>query len=246
MSLSDPKKNSGPTRTIVLAVRTRYTACRAAGSERSNESKRRERGLLLFTPTAVFANHLTDICRHHADRLFTYQHWCCLRDHHRKTSPHLYKALRRQGIRSVQVWQVLRELLQEQVSIRDLTTILQTLLERPGQSQAQWVEASRTALSGYLTETCQSSPGTLEVVRMDPGQEETLRRAEPDQLRRLAQELVEMLQLPTQGGWGVHFLTESDCRRTLRDLLKPSLPRAVFLSLNELPPDLTLRPLLTI
>lgn len=141
---------------------------------------------------------------------------------------------------------MLRELLQEQVSIRDLTTILQTLLERPGQSQAQWVEASRTALSGYLTETCQSSPGTLEVVRMDPGQEETLRRAEPDQLRRLAQELVEMLQLPTQGGWGVHFLTESDCRRTLRDLLKPSLPRAVFLSLNELPPDLTLRPLLTI
>ncbi|MBS2034533.1 DUF4419 domain-containing protein [bacterium] len=100
------------------------------------------------TTVAQFSNHLTDLFRAHAAELLDYDIWCELRNRHRQARPNLYKALRSQGIGSIQIWQVLRGLLRQQVPIRDQVTILQTMLVRPGQTLMEWIEACRAELTG--------------------------------------------------------------------------------------------------
>jgi len=201
-----------------------------------------ELGMVLLDPVSVLASHLTDVCLCRASDLLCYQSYCGLLEHHKKSYPGLHQALEARAIDPVKVWQLLQELISERVSIRDMTRILQTVLVHPTHSLEQWVEACRAALAVQITQFYTEGSCSLEVVLLEPEQEEVLRRGSDSELESLCQDLAEF-QGPTDGGWGVNFLTEPDCRRPLRDLLRPSLPRAVFLSRGELLPEVTLRPL---
>ena len=199
-------------------------------------------GMLLLDSVSIVASHLTDVCLWRASELFCYQSYCALLDHHKKSFPGLHQALEARAIDPVKVWQLLQELLSERVSIRNMTRILQTVLVRPTHSLEQWVEACRAALAVQITQFYTEGGCSLEVVSLEPEQEEVLRQGSDSELESLCQELAEF-QEPTDGGWGVNFLAAPDCRRPLRDLLRPSLPRAVFLSRRELLPEVKLRPL---
>jgi flagellar biosynthesis protein FlhA len=74
------------------------------------------------------------------------------------------------------VQKVLQQLLREQVSIRDLSTILETMLDtaRTNKSPVLLVEAARQALGRSLVQPLLSEGGKLRVVTLDRSLEEEL------------------------------------------------------------------------
>ena len=75
-----------------------------------------------------------------------------------------------------EVQRVLQQLLRERVSIRDLGTILETLVETAAQNRSlpQLVEAARQSLGRRLVQPLLEADGTLRVIALEPALEEEL------------------------------------------------------------------------
>jgi len=148
-----------------------------------------------------------------------------------------------------EVQKTLQQLLREQVSIRDLSTILETLLDLAptNKNPVLLVEAARQALARALVQPLLSENGGLRVVTLDRSLEDELGRAfgglapagnaslQPpfarrilDGLRRLAGEQVAVAS-PV-------LLCSTPARYHLKRLLEPFLPKVVVLSPLEVPP----------
>jgi len=84
-------------------------------------------GATLLDPVSVVAAHLTKIARERAADIFTLNAGLELLKQPQLEA--VVELLQRQGFGHLELWKILRELLRQQVSIRDLTSILQGLLE---------------------------------------------------------------------------------------------------------------------
>lgn len=146
---------------------------------------------------------------------------------------------------------VLQQLLREQVSIRDLGTILEALIDAAAitKNPVLLVEATRQALGRALVRPLLTPDGSLRVLALDGAIEEELSRAfnpqapsspqtnalQPplarrilDGLRRLLGEQANMMN-PV-------LLCPTPARFHLKRLLEPFLPKMVVLSPGEIPP----------
>ena len=153
---------------------------------------------------------------------------------------------------------VLRRLLEERISIRDLRAILEALATfAPNEKDAlNLTELVRAQLRRALTFRLTRGAGQLGVVLVDPIIEDTVRRAVTRTpagsfltlppaaardvvaaLRRAASEA------QAQQGSSAVFLTQPDIRRFVRKLLETDLPDATVVSFAELLPEVALRPL---
>ena len=150
-----------------------------------------------------------------------------------------------------EVQKVLQQLLREQVSIRDLPTILETLLDTAAvnKNPVLLVEAARQALGRALVRPLLAEDGGLSVVTLDPGIEEELSRAfsgqavpscchaalEPSFVRRVLEGLKKLAGEQVRLATPVLFCN-TPARFHLRRLLEPFLPKVVVLSPGEVPP----------
>ena len=153
---------------------------------------------------------------------------------------------------------VLRRLLEERVSIRDLRAILEALasLATSEKDPLTLTELVRAQLRRALTFRLTKGAGQLGIVLIDPMIEDSVRRAitrtpagafltlPPAQardvvaaLRRAASEAAGQ-----QAGPPI-FLTQPDIRRFVRKLIETELADATVVSFAELLPEVTLRPL---
>ncbi|MCA9589137.1 MAG: FHIPEP family type III secretion protein [Myxococcales bacterium] len=152
---------------------------------------------------------------------------------------------------------VLRRLLEERVSVRDLRAILEALAtsaptEKDPLNLTELVRASmRRALTFRLTHGAPQ----LGVVLVDPIIEDTVRRAitrtaagafltlAPAAARDVVQALKRALDEARADGGVTVVLTQPDIRRFVRKLIETDAPEAVVVSFAELMPEVTLRPL---
>lgn len=202
-------------------------------------------GCMCFDPVSVICTHITETLWRQASQLLTFEGASYQLSLHRNHEPRLHAALEKRGVDEVKIWQLLQELLRERVSIRDLTTILQTLLIHPEASLNDSLEKVRRALAPQITHALTEGALHLEVVLLLEHQEERLRSLEAGPLEEVTREIVDALKQLTDGGWGVVFLVAPDLRLTLRDLLQPSLPLARFLATDQLLPEVVLLPFTT-
>jgi type III secretion protein V len=152
---------------------------------------------------------------------------------------------------------VLRRLLEERVSIRDLRAILEALALLAGTEKdpLTLTELVRGQLRRALTFKLTRGAPQLGVILVDPMIEDTVRRA----IQRTpagafltlapaaARDVVAALrraasEAGAQGGAPV-YLTQPDIRRFVRKLVETELPEAVVVSFVELLPEVALRPL---
>jgi type III secretion protein V len=138
---------------------------------------------------------------------------------------------------------VLKRLLQEQVSIRNLKAILDALVAPTTEGDAaQLAERCRGALARQISFQY-ASAGPLYAYLVDPAVEETLRQAGPaaaiDPMDAGA--ILEGVKRIARQGKAV-LLSSPDVRRMLRRLLEGAFPEVAVLTFTELDPELQVRP----
>ena len=207
-------------------------------------------GYAVVDQTSVLATHLAEVVKQHAYELLSRQEVKRLLDRLAESHPKLVEELVPKILSLGEVQKVLQQLLREQVSVRDLPTILETLLDSAGANKnpVLLVEAARQGLARALVRPLLSEGGGLRVVTLDHALEEELGRAfggpssavapmalQPpiarrilDGLRRLAGEQVQVAS-PV-------LLCATPARYYLKRLLEPFLPKVVVLSPLEVPP----------
>lgn len=216
------------------------------------------RGYVVVDQTSVLATHLAELVRQFAHELLTRQETKRLLDTLAESQPKLVDELVPRLLTLGEVQKVLQQLLREQVSVRDLTTILETLLDTApsNKSQVALVEACRQALGRSLVQPLLGEDRKLKVLTLDPTVEQEIQRSidpqfagertgGPATVRRVLESLQKSISDKTALN-SMTLLCSSPARFYLRRLLEPFLPRVVVLSPAEIPPAVSIQSLGTV
>jgi flagellar biosynthesis protein FlhA len=227
---------------------------------RNLESQALSLGYAVVDQTSVLATHLAELIRQHAYELLSRQETKRLLDRLSDSHPKLVEELVPRTLSLGEVQKVLQQLLREQVSIRDLATILETLLDTSATTKnpISLVEMSRQALGRALVRPLLSEDGGLRVLTLDPGIEDELTRAlnpqpgavssgglQPSFVRRILDSLRQLAGEQVAQTAPV-LLCSTPARFHLRRLLEPFLPKVVVLSPLEIPPMVPVQSLGTV
>ncbi len=206
-------------------------------------------GYSVVDQTSVLATHISEIIRQYAHELLTRAETKRLVERLNDSHPKLLDELVPKLMTLGEVQRVLQQLLREQVSIRDLGSILETLVEAAAinKNPVALVEACRQALGRSLIKPLLDEKGTLRVVTIDPRIEEELNQAftpqmptsgslalQPTFVRRLLEALRKLVGDNVDVATPV-ILCSVNTRFHLRRLLEPFLPKIIVISHGEIP-----------
>jgi flagellar biosynthesis protein FlhA len=206
-------------------------------------------GYSVVDQTSVLATHISEVIRQYAHELLTRAETKRLLERLNDSHPKLLDELVPKLMTLGEVQRVLQQLLREQVSIRDLGTILETLVEAAALNKnlVVLVEACRQALGRSLIKPLLDEKGALRVVTLDPRIEEELNQAftpqmpasgsmalQPTFIRRLLEALRKLVGENVDVATPV-ILCSVNTRFHLRRLLEPFLPKIVVISHGEIP-----------
>jgi flagellar biosynthesis protein FlhA len=205
-------------------------------------------GYAVVDQTSVLAAHLAELIKQNAHELLTRHETKRLIDRLSDSHPKLVDELIPKMMSLGEVQRVLQQLLREQVSIRDLGTILETLVEAAAinKNPIALVEAARHSLGRALIRPLLNDQGELKVVTLDSSIEEECARASSQNpqyagslqasvARRVLDGLRAMLGDQATMAPPV-LLCSSPGRFYLRRLLEPFIPKIVVISPSEIPP----------
>lgn len=145
----------------------------------SQKEKAQIAGYTVVDSSTVIATHLSEIVRKHAFELIGRQELQSLIDNVAKTHPKVVEELIPNSLPLGTVLKVCQALLREQVPIRDLTTILETLANHAPQTKDPdlLTEYVRAASARTITQRLTLGGGDLEVITFEPRTEEVLLKA---------------------------------------------------------------------
>jgi flagellar biosynthesis protein FlhA len=207
-------------------------------------------GYAVVDQTSVLATHLAEIVKQHAHELLSRQEVKRLLDRLAESHPKLVEELVPKLLSLGEVQKVLQQLLREQVSIRDLPAILESLLDVVPSSKnpVLLVESVRQSLGRALVRPLLAEGGGLRVVTLEHSLEEELVRAFTGQLPpagasvlqpSFARRILEGLRHLAGDQIAVAspvLLCSTPARYHVKRLLEPFVPKLVVLSPLEVPP----------
>ena len=207
-------------------------------------------GYAVVDSTSVLAAHLAEVIKHNANELLTRHETKRLIDRLSESHPKLIDELIPKLMSLGEVQKVLQQLLREQVSIRDLGTILETLVDTASfnKNPIALVEAVRHTLGRALIRPLLNEQGELKVVTLDTSiEDECLRGSNQQQNQMISSPQQVTLARRVLDGLRANFgkdigsappvlLCSSPGRYYLRRLLEPFIPRIVVISPGEIPP----------
>jgi flagellar biosynthesis protein FlhA len=207
-------------------------------------------GYAVVDATSVLAAHLAELIKRNAYELLTRQETKRLIDRLNDSHPKLVEELIPKLMSLGEVQKVLQQLLREQVSIRDLGSILEALVDTAAvnKNSVALVEAARQTMGRALIRPLLNANGELKVVTLDSSIEEECMRAanlHSGQVASsslqisVARRVLDSLRVTFGDRVGEAppvLLCSSPGRFYLRRLLEPFLPKIVVISPNEIPP----------
>jgi flagellar biosynthesis protein FlhA len=216
-------------------------------------------GYAVVDQTSMLATHLAEVVRSHAHEILTRQETKRLLDRLAESHPKLVEELVPKLLSLGEVQRVLQQLLREQVSIRDLPTILEALVDAAAvnRNQVHLVETTRQALGRALVHPLLNDSGELKVITLEPTMEEELTRTfngtagvsttalQPAFVRRVLDCLRRLIGEQVAVATPV-LLCGTPTRFHLRRLLEPFLPKVVVLSPMEIPPMVPVQSVATV
>ncbi|MET0499569.1 MAG: type III secretion system export apparatus subunit SctV [Steroidobacteraceae bacterium] len=212
-----------------------------------------------LTLEQALAQHLRQVLQKHADELIGIQEAQLLLKRLADEHPDLEKELQR-NVPLPRFTEVLKRLVREDISIRNLRDIAHGLIEwGPREKDTVLLtEYVRTCLSRYISHRFSNRDGTLSAVVLHPSMEDRLRQSirqtsagtvlllDPETTRQLAAQIKEMLlpyERQANGGAGAVLLTSLEIRPYLRKLTETELGRVPVLSYQELNPAVRIKSL---
>ncbi|MDN5361802.1 MAG: flagellar biosynthesis protein FlhA [Moorella sp. (in: firmicutes)] len=218
------------------------------------EARRQEvevAGFTVVDAATVLVTHLTEFIKAHAAELIGRQETRELLDKVKENNPAVVEELVPDLLTVGEVQKVLAGLLQEQVPIRDLVTILEALADaaRSSRDLDFLVGAARQALKRTISR--QYAPdGKLVALTLHPQLEQKISEAiqptsqggfpalAPEEVRDLLGRLGQAVEKAALGGGQPVLLCSARVRLPLRRLLQRSFPHLAVLAYNELEPGL--------
>ena len=206
-------------------------------------------GYAVADSTSVLAAHLAELIKRNAYELLSRHETKRLIDRLNESHPKLVEELIPKLLSLGEVQKVLQQLLREQVSIRDLGTILEALVDTAAinKNGVALVEAARQALGRGLIRPLLDTKGELRVVTLDASIEEECMRAANGQTGQLSSTGLQISvarrvldSLRASFGDQINeappvLLCSSPGRFYLRRLLEPFLPKITVISPSEIP-----------
>ena len=221
-------------------------------------------GYSVVDQTTVIGTHLGELIRRHAHELLGRGEVKRLLDTMNDGYPRLVEELVPKLMTLGEVQKVLQQLLREQVSIRDLGSILEVLVEaaQHSKSTVHLVEMVRQSLGRSLVHPLLDADGGLRVLVLEAGLERDIAGTfDPENAQRLLGEaprpapaaflrtIVDSVKRLMAGAPMTALpvlLCPSPARYHVRRWLEPFLPRVTVLSPAEIPPDVRVRSIGTI
>ncbi|MFN3824037.1 MAG: flagellar biosynthesis protein FlhA [Pseudorhodobacter sp.] len=198
-------------------------------------------GLTVVTPTEVLATHLLEVLKGNLARLLTLRGLRRLLDEFTNLSDatraeanrRLLDELVPEKVPVDLLLAVLRLLLEERVSIRNLPLILESIAEARGLGQPEAIcDHVRQRLGFQLVAELRRKDGTIPLIQLDPDWEKTFAAHQidgdrgqrdvalpPEDFGRLAQAIAERLNRATEGGISPALVTSTLRRRFLRTVV---------------------------
>ena len=214
-------------------------------------------GLTTWDASGYMVLHLSSVLRKNAAEFVGIQEVQNMLEQLEQAFPALVKEVVPKAVSPFQLTDILRRLVEEEISIRDLRSILQALAEW-GQVENDTVmltEYVRNALKRYISHKYTRGGNTLVVYLLDPQIEETVRSSiqhtqsgsylalEPEITQEmLAAVRSEVGNLPPTAQNPV-ILTTMEIRRYFRKLVELEFPHLAVLSYQELSPDMNIQPI---
>ncbi|WP_017669235.1 flagellar biosynthesis protein FlhA [Sandarakinorhabdus sp. AAP62] len=207
-------------------------------------------GYTVVDPAAVVGTHLNQLLMAHAHRLLGQDEVQALLDTLAEATPALAGALTPKLLSVAVVTQVLQRLLEEGISIRDLRSIANALVQMAPKSQepAELVELIRPALGAAMVQELAGVKAALAAVALDPGLETLLVQAvranpgaahpfDPALVTRVAEAVAVATRAPMNEGRRFAIVTVPQVRRPLWQLLRARLPGVPVLAFPDIPDD---------
>ncbi len=206
------------------------------------------RGYSVIEPPAVMATHLSEVIRRHAAEILTRQDVADLIERLRTSEPAVVTELIPDLASIGQVHQALRQLLDEGLSIRDLSGILEALADglRLSGQLAQAIEYVRMTQAEAICERLCDEQRVLHVASLSPELEQLIEESlvqtpegavcalPPQAAQELWQALHEFVQQAGQAGYEPVLLVSPRSRPHVRSAIARSHPQVRVISYAEL------------
>jgi flagellar biosynthesis protein FlhA len=207
-------------------------------------------GYTVVDASTVIATHMSQLLTSYAAQLLGHEEVQNLLDMIARSQPKLVEGLIPGVISLGTLVKVLQNLLNEAVPIRDMRTILQTLVEYAPRSQDPEVltAACRIALRRLIVQEIIGGESTIPVITLAPDLERILHQSlqaggaegagiEPGLAERMQRSLTEATQRQELEGQSAVLLTSGILRNTLARFVKNAIPTLRVLSYQEIPDD---------
>ena len=225
-----------------------------------NRAQAEMAGLTIVDPASVLTTHLSETIKKNAHELIGRQEVQDLLAVIGKESPKLVEDVIPNAVTLGEFVRVIRGLLRENLSVRDLGTVLEAVADAAPRSKdpAFLVEQVRRRLFRQITARIADPSGTVHAVTLDRESEDALRRSlgasegeavlapDIDTARKLVAELEKMAARQAAEGRSMVLITSPDLRRPLFDFGSRFVNDLFVITARELTPGTSVQPVGTI
>jgi flagellar biosynthesis protein FlhA len=209
-------------------------------------------GYTVVDAESMIVTHLTETIRRHVDELLTRQETKKLIDALKEQNAAAVEEVVPEKLGVGEVQRVLQHLLRENVSIRDLGTILEAIGDRAASTRdpAILAEYARQALARSITFHYLDSNKSLQAISLDPNLEQEIAESvtqtrdgeylamDPARAQTVVRLLSGEVEQATGMGLRPVLLCSGRIRRHLRRLIEQALPQLPVVSYNEILPGI--------
>lgn len=213
-------------------------------------------GIKFWRPLDVMILHLSYFYRQHAADFIGIQEVRGILEFIEKSYPDLIKEVTRL-VPLQKLTEIFKRLVQEQISIKDLRTILEALAEwaQTEKDTVLLTEYIRSSLKRYISYKYSQGQSILSVYLLDPEIEDMVRGAikqtsagsylalDPDSVQLILHSMRSTIVPTPVGGQPPVLLTAIDVRRFVRKLIEGEFPDMAVLSYQEIVPEIRIQPL---
>ncbi|GJM05960.1 MAG: flagellar biosynthesis protein FlhA [marine bacterium B5-7] len=211
-------------------------------------------GYTVVDPSTVIATHMSQVLQEHAHELLGHREVQSLIERYNEHSPKVLDDIIPNVIPVSAILKVMQNLLRENIPIRDIRTIIETIIEhsRNTQSTEQLTASVRIALGRLIIERISGDDDELPVITLDGTLEQLLQQSiqamsdgtgaiEPNLAQKLVQSLREACEKQELAGQPSVLLVADNMRELMVQLIRFSIPRLNILAFNEVPENKAIR-----